>query len=134
MPKKEFTSFDIAAAVKELKGLVLESRVNNIYQFGPKTVLFKLHKIDQPPIRLVVEAGRRLHSTVYIEESPAEPPPFCMMLRQYLRGAWLVGLEQYEFERIIVLSFKTKTGLLRLIVELFGDGNFILINPENVII
>jgi predicted ribosome quality control (RQC) complex YloA/Tae2 family protein len=134
LPKKEFTSFDIAAAVKELKGLVLESRVNNIYQFGPKTVLFKLHKIDQPPIRLVVEAGRRLHSTVYIEESPAEPPSFCMMLRQYLRGAWLVGLEQFEFERIIVLSFKTKTGLLRLIVELFGDGNFILINPENVII
>lgn len=134
MPKKEFTSFDVAAAVKELKGFILDSRVNNIYQFDPKTVLFKLHKTNMPPIRLVIEAGRRLHSTAYAEESPAEPPPFCMMLRQYLRDSWLDNIEQYEFERIVVLSFRTKTGVLKLTVELFGDGNLILTNPENVII
>ncbi len=134
MPKKDITSFDIAATVKELKELILDSRVNNIYQFDPKTVLFKLHKTNKAPIRIVIESGRRLHSTAYAEESPAEPPPFCMMLRQYLRDAWLVGLEQYEFERIVVLSFNTKTGILRLAVELFGEGNIILINPENVII
>ncbi len=132
--KKEFTSFDVAAAVKELKEAILDSRVNNIYQFDQKTVLFKLHKTDKPPIRLVIEAGRRLHTTMYAEESPAEPPAFCMMLRQYLRGAWLDSVEQYEFERIVVIGFRTKTGVLRLAVELFGDGNLILINPDNVII
>jgi predicted ribosome quality control (RQC) complex YloA/Tae2 family protein len=134
LPKNEFTSFDVAAAVKELKTLVLDSRVNNIYQFDQKTVVFKLHKTNMPPIRLIVEAGRRIHSTVYAEESPAEPPPFCMMLRQYLRDSWLDSLEQYDFERIVVLGFRTKTGVLRLAVELFGEGNLIVINPENVII
>jgi predicted ribosome quality control (RQC) complex YloA/Tae2 family protein len=134
LPKKESNSFDVAAAIKELKESILDSRVNNIYQFDEKTILFKLHKIDKPPIRLVIEAGRRLHFTVYAEESPAEPPAFCMMLRQYLRGAWLVGIEQYEFERIVTISFRTKTGVLRLNVELFGDGNLILTNPDNVII
>ncbi len=134
MPKKEFTSFDVAAAVKELKESVLGSRVNNIYQFDQKTVVFKLHKTNLASIRLVVEAGRRLHSTVYAEESPSEPPPFCMMLRQYLRDSWFDNIEQFEFERIVVLSFRTKTGLLRLVVELFGDGNMILVNPEGVII
>ena len=72
--KKEFTSFDIAAAISELKGLIADSRVNNIYQLDEKTLVFKLHKINLPPIRLVVEAGRRLHSTVYAQESPAAPP------------------------------------------------------------
>ena len=134
MPKKESNSFDVAAVIKALKELIIDSRVNNIYQFDEKTILFKLHKIDKPPIRLVIEAGRRLHSTVYAEESPAEPPAFCMMLRQYLRGAWLVDIEQYEFERIVIVSFRTKTGVLRLNVELFGDGNLILTNPDNVII
>ncbi|MGD6933534.1 MAG: ribosome rescue protein RqcH [Candidatus Bathyarchaeia archaeon] len=134
MPKNEFTSFDVAAAVKELKGFVLDSRVNNIYQFDQKTIVFKLHKTSMSSIRVVVEAGRRIHSTVYAEESPAEPPAFCMMLRQYLRDSWLDSLEQYEFERIVVLGFRTKTGVLRLAVELFGDGNLILINPDNVII
>jgi predicted ribosome quality control (RQC) complex YloA/Tae2 family protein len=134
LPKNEFTSFDVAAAVRELKELVLGSRVNNIHQFDQKTVVFKLHKTNLPPIRLVVEAGRRIHSTVYAEESPAEPPAFCMMLRQYLRDSWLDSIEQYEFERIVVLGFRTKTGLLRLVVELFGDGNFIMVNPDDVII
>jgi predicted ribosome quality control (RQC) complex YloA/Tae2 family protein len=134
MRKKEFTSFDIAAAIQELNPQVANSRVNNIYQFGAKTVVFKLHKTDQPPIRLVVEAGRRIHTTTYAEESPAEPPPFCMMLRKYLRDAWLRTVEQYEFERIVNIIFETKTGLLRLVVELFGDGNFILVNEQGVII
>jgi len=69
--KKEITSFDIAAVVKELKSQIANCRVNNIYQFGGKTLIFKLHKTDSPPIRLVIEAGRRLHSTSYAEESPA---------------------------------------------------------------
>jgi predicted ribosome quality control (RQC) complex YloA/Tae2 family protein len=131
--KKEFTSFDIAAAISELKGLIAESRVNNIYQLDEKTLIFKLHKINLPPIRLVVEAGRRLHSTVYAQESPATPPAFCMSLRKYLRGAWVVDIDQYEFERIVTVSFKTKEGLLKLVIELFGEGNVILTNEKNMI-
>jgi predicted ribosome quality control (RQC) complex YloA/Tae2 family protein len=132
--KKEFSSFDIAATVKELKAILADSRVNNIHQLDEKTVIFKLHKTDLPPIRLVLEAGRRLHATSYAEENPAEPPTFCMMLRKYLRGAWVAGIDQYEFERIVTVSFRTKTGLLKLVVELFGEGNIILTNEQNTII
>jgi predicted ribosome quality control (RQC) complex YloA/Tae2 family protein len=132
--KKEFSSFDIVAAIKELKITLTDSRVNNIYQLDGKTVIFKLHKTDKPPIRLVIEAGRRLHATSYAEENPTEPPAFCMSLRKYLRGAWIVGIDQYEFERIVTVSFRTKTGLLKLIVELFGEGNIILTNQQDIII
>lgn len=133
MKKKEFSSFDIATTVRELQPTIANSRVNNIYQFGDKTFIFKLHKTDRPHIRLVVEAGRRLHSTAYAEESPLEPPPFCMILRKYLRDSWLRTIEQHEFERIITISFETKTGLLKLVVELFGEGNIILTNEQGVI-
>jgi predicted ribosome quality control (RQC) complex YloA/Tae2 family protein len=132
--KKEFSSFDIAAAIKELKITLADSRVNNIYQLDEKTVIFKLHKTDRPPIRLVMEAGRRLHATNYAEENPSEPPAFCMTLRKYLRGAWVAGIDQYEFERIVTVSFRTKTGLLKLVMELFGEGNIILTNEQNIII
>ncbi|HUJ84599.1 MAG TPA: ribosome rescue protein RqcH [Candidatus Acidoferrales bacterium] len=133
MRKKEFTSFDIAAAVKELKLAITDSRVNNIYQLDEKTLVFKLHKTDAPPIRLILEAGRRLHSTVYAPESPATPPEFCMSLRKYLRSAWLVGIDQYEFERIVTVTFRTKDGLLSLVAELFGEGNIILTSEKNQI-
>ena len=134
MRKKDFSSFDIAAAIKELKKTLADSRVNNIYQLNEKTVIFKLHKTDMPPIRLVMEAGRRLHVTSYAEENPSEPPAFCMALRKYLRNAWVAGIDQHEFERIVTVGFRTKTGVLKLVVELFGEGNIILTNEQNVII
>jgi len=132
--KKEFTSFDASAVVHELKDAVVNSRVNNVYQLDAKTLLLKLFKTDKPPLRLVLEAGRRLHLTAYALETPLVPPAFCMALRKYLRGAWLSGVEQYEFERIIIFHFETKMGVLRLILELFGEGNIILTSEKGEIL
>jgi predicted ribosome quality control (RQC) complex YloA/Tae2 family protein len=132
--KKEFTSFDIAVVVHELKEAVANSRVNNIYQFNEKTLVLKLHKTDMPPLRLVMEAGRRLHLTAYALKPPKAPPAFCMALRKHLRGAWVDKVEQYEFERVVTIHFKTKTGVLRLILELFGEGNIILTGEKGEIL
>ncbi|MCW4005515.1 MAG: ribosome rescue protein RqcH [Candidatus Bathyarchaeota archaeon] len=134
MPKKEFTSFDVASAVLELQNTISDTRVNNIYQLDPKTFVFKLHKTNAPPIRLILEVGRRLHQTDYALEPPSMPPTFCMALRKYLRNVWLTGITQYEFERIVALHFKTKEGTMKLVLELFGEGNLILINEQNNIL
>jgi predicted ribosome quality control (RQC) complex YloA/Tae2 family protein len=132
--KKEFTSFDVAISVRELKEAVANSRVNNIYQLNEKTLVLKLHKTDKPPLRLVMEAGRRLHLTAYALKSPKVPPAFCMALRKYLRGAWVDNVEQYEFERVATVQFRTKTGAMRLILELFGEGNIILTGEKGEIL
>jgi predicted ribosome quality control (RQC) complex YloA/Tae2 family protein len=124
--KKEFTSFDVAVAVHELNEAIAGSRVNNIYQLNEKTTILKLHKTDKQPLRLVMEAGRRLHLTNYALKPPKTPPAFCMALRKHLRGAWVETIEQYEFERVVTIQFKTKTGRMQLILELFGEGNIIL--------
>ena len=134
MPKKEFTSVDASAVVHELKEALADSRVNNVYQLDAKTLILKLHKTDAPPLRLVMEAGRRLHLTAYVLEKPLVPPAFCMALRKHLRGAWLASVEQYEFERIVIFHFKTKTGMLQLILELFGEGNIILTGEKGEIL
>jgi predicted ribosome quality control (RQC) complex YloA/Tae2 family protein len=132
--KKEFSSFDVAVVVHELKEAIMNSRVNNIYQFDTQTLLFKLHKTDCPPLRLVMEAGRRLHLTAYALEPLHVPPAFCMALRKHLRDAWVANVEQYEFERIVTVYFKTKTGVMRLILELFGEGNIILTGEKGEIL
>lgn len=134
MPNKIFTSFDIAAEVHELQNIIADSRVNNIYQLDPKTLLFKLHKVDKPALLLLLEAGRRLHLTAYAQEKPESPPAFCMALRKYLRNAWLRTVEQYEFERIIIITFETNADKQRLILELFGEGNLILTDEKGVIL
>lgn len=132
--KREFTSFDLAVVVHELKNSILGSRVGNVYQLNPKTLLFKLHMPEKPIFWLIVEAGRRLHLTSYALEKPSKPPAFCMALRKHLRGCWLVDVEQYKFERVAVFYFKTKAGGLRLVLELFGDGNVILVDNGGKIV
>jgi len=124
----------VAAVVRELKETILDSRVTNIYQLGSKTLLFKLRKPEKPVFRLVLEAGRRMHLTSYVMEKPLVPPAFCMALRKYLRNGWLTDVEQYEFERVVVFSFKVKNAILRLVLELFGEGNFILVGEKGEIL
>ncbi len=134
MPGKEFTSFDVAATVRELKAEVSDTFVSNVYQLESRNVLLKLHKTDKPPIWFVLEAGRRVNLTAYAIEKPSKPPAFCMALRKYLRNARLLNAEQHEFERVLVLSFKAEQGLLKLILELFGEGNIILVSEKGEIL
>jgi predicted ribosome quality control (RQC) complex YloA/Tae2 family protein len=132
--KKEFTSFDVAATVRELREAILGSYINNVYQLGQKTLMLKLRKADRPAFQLVLEAGRRLNLTAYALEKPPRPTAFCMALRSCLRNASLTSLEQYEFERVVVFSLGTKKGVLRLVLELFGEGNVILVSQDNKIL
>jgi predicted ribosome quality control (RQC) complex YloA/Tae2 family protein len=132
--KREFTSFDVAAVVRELNAAILDSRVTNLYQLNAKTLLFKLHKTDKPAFRLIVETGKRLNLTAYTPEKPVTPPAFCMALRKYLRNARLMTIEEHEFERVVILSFKTLDRALKLILEFFGDGNAILVSEKDEIL
>ena len=134
MRKKQFTSFDVAAVVRELHEAVLDSRVNNVYQLDRRTLLFKLRKADGLVTWLMLEAGKRLHLISYAVEKPKVPPTFCMALRKYLRNSWLTGIEQYEFERVVIFTFRTKVGVMRLFLELFGDGNIILVGENGKIL
>ncbi|MEM3770263.1 MAG: ribosome rescue protein RqcH [Candidatus Bathyarchaeia archaeon] len=133
MRKEEFTSFDVAAAVRELREAILNFRVGNIYQLNDKTLLFKLRR-GETVYRLVLEAGKRLNLTSYALEKPLVPPAFCMALRKFLRNSLLKNIEQYEFERVVLFDFSGKLGNFRLVLELFGEGNIILVNCENRIV
>ena len=132
--KKEFTSFDIAAVVRELNSAIIHARVSNIYQIDPWTFLFKLHKPNMQQLNLIVESSRRLHLTSYNVEKPETPPAFCMALRSRLRNALLETVEQHEFERVVTFTFRTGEGEERVVLELFGEGNIIIISENNEIL
>ena len=131
---REFTSFDVAAVVRELKATIIDSRVNNVYQQEGNILILRLHKPNMPTFQLVLEAGRRFNVTAYASEKPSAPPAFCMALRKYLRNSWLKGIEQFEFERVVVFSFSSQTGILRLVCEFFGDGNIVLVGEDEKIL
>jgi len=128
------TSFDIAAITTELEHLLNDARIDNIYQTNPKTLLLKLRCPAQPTAQLVIEAGKRIHLTSYSFTTPPKPPAFCMALRKYLRNARIAKVQQHEFERIMIIGLRGRGGEYQLISELFGEGNIILVGPENEIV
>lgn len=132
--KKEMTSFDVAAVVLELDQTLKNARIKNIYQTTPTTLLLKLHQPNRPPIQLLIDVGKRLHLTSYLIKTPIKPPSFCMALRKYLRNGVVEKISQHEFERIVTFTIKAQTNVFQLIIELFGDGNAILVDAENTIL
>ncbi|MCW4015055.1 MAG: ribosome rescue protein RqcH [Candidatus Bathyarchaeota archaeon] len=130
MLKDVMTSFDVAAVTQEINERIEGAYVSKIYQIGTKTLLFKLRKSGMPRIQLLIEAGKRLHLTVYTHETPQTPSAFCMSLRKYLDNGVVKAVRQHEFERIAILEISTRQGVFQLVSELFGGGNILLVDPE----
>ncbi len=132
--KETMTSYDIAAIVRELDSRLERPRVSNIYQTNSRLLLLKLHEKDQGTSWLLVEPGRRLHLSSFYVDKPGSPPQFCRNLRKYLRNSTLTSINQIHFERIIELTFSCKRAEYKLMIELFGKGNIILVGPANEIL
>ncbi|UCE95366.1 MAG: NFACT family protein [Candidatus Bathyarchaeota archaeon] len=131
--QKTLTSFDVATLVIELKGCLIGSRIKNIYQIDGRTVVLKLHLPSQPALSLLMESGKRLHLTSYALAKPKRPPAFCMALRKHIRNGTITEINQYEFERIVIIKVRARQEEFRIVLELFGHGNIILIDSQNFI-
>jgi predicted ribosome quality control (RQC) complex YloA/Tae2 family protein len=132
--KAELTSFDVAALVFELNQRIKSARIGKIYQINQTTLLFKLHPLERTPLYLLIESGKRMHLTSYILQKPSRPPAFCMALRKSLENGRITDITQHRFERTVTFKIHNKGQRFQLIVELFGEGNLILVSPENKIL
>lgn len=128
---KQLSSFDIKACVDELRELV-GGKVEKIYHNPPDEVRIRIYagkKFD-----LVIEAGRRIHLTKFPKQAPRFPSAFAMLLRKHLEGARIRSIEQYGFDRVVVVEFERDGEIKRLVAELFSKGNIVLLDEENGVI
>jgi predicted ribosome quality control (RQC) complex YloA/Tae2 family protein len=126
------SNVDIAAIVSELKPVLEGSWIRNIYQFND-IFLFKLRSQVHGNITLLVDLGRRIHLTWYQRPKPRLPGNFCMTLRKYLRNRRITGIRQYDFDRLVIIDVGLPEDRYSVIIEFFGDGNIILLDPEGKI-
>ena len=134
-PKRELTSVDIAAVVGELQGYV-GAKFDKFYQYGDDTVRMKVRDYDAGRADLFAEVGetKRLHFVDDPPDAPQRPPNLPMLMRKRLSGGDLVSVEQHGFDRVVRLVGERGDETYTIIVELFGDGNFVFINSEGVVL
>ena len=128
--KNQLSSLDINHLIGEFKILV-NSRVDKIFQ-SDKEFYFQLY-VSNLGTKILRVTGKLIYFT---EKKPSikEPPGFCMFLRKQLDNSRLKQIKQKESERIIEFLFETKNGIRKLIVELFGGGNLLILDEDDVIL
>jgi predicted ribosome quality control (RQC) complex YloA/Tae2 family protein len=88
----------------------------------------------------------KLGKYLYAQEKPKEsesdyttvtskilaPRPYAMLLRKHLKNGRITDIYQHEFDRIIIMEIFKKEAY-QLIIELFGDGNVILVLANKIV-
>ncbi|MFW9852573.1 MAG: NFACT family protein, partial [Candidatus Thorarchaeota archaeon] len=132
--KTSLSSLDIAALVAELRPMIVNSWINNIYSIGKNRVILRFRKTTESPFELVFELGKRFHVTKYFRKKPTTPNNKILSLRKHIRDLPVKDFYQRDLDRVIVFEISYKDGFYKLILELFGEGNIILVGPNNKII
>ncbi|MBA3046700.1 MAG: NFACT family protein [Candidatus Thermoplasmatota archaeon] len=129
--KSQMSSFDIAAVVREMQSCI-----------GLKAEKFFLPEHRDLFFRLTGPGGKKtvvikLGRGIWLEEGfrtigDSAPPTFAMLLRKYVSGKALVKVSQHGFDRVIVFTFNSEPEI-KLVAEMFGSGNLILLEGERII-
>ncbi|MFX1564575.1 MAG: ribosome rescue protein RqcH [Promethearchaeota archaeon] len=124
---------DVFVMLREIKDILIGRWILNIYQLNG-TLLFKFSSDSPNKIWLLIEPGKRMHLTSLTYEREAKLRSFCKALRTQLRNHKVSDIEQHDFDRVVYLRAGPEENRFTLVIELFGGGNAILLDPQNRII
>lgn len=125
----ELTALEIGIVVSELKGKTEGSYLKKFYDLGNDSFKMVFYKDGRNTV-VYCRLGVTFNESTFSEESgPATN--FAMAVRKRIEGARVAGIEQYRSDRIIVLHLSNNRQEYRLVFEMFGQGNLVLINQEN---
>lgn len=120
----ELTSLDLSILEEEFSQLE-DGHVQKVYQRGEELTV-EIYVPGEGKERLLIGTDR-VFMTKYKRDNPTRPPGFCMELRKHL--GHVDSIEQRGFDRILeIISGDTK-----LVCEMFGKGNFILVKDGDII-
>ncbi len=119
---RAMNSLEYSFLAAELAGGLVGKHYNRLRKLGEGKYRLKIGTME-----IVAEGGVRLNATRYIE--PSEGDKFTEKVDKELDGARLAAVEQLNGDRI--LSFTFDKG--RLIFEMFGAGNVILVRDGKTV-
>ncbi len=126
------SNIDIRMILPELQKAAEGAFIKNVYQYGDIFAL-RLYQPGGGTTQLLIQPGQRVHLSEFRRVAPRNPPKFCTVLRKYLRDRRVVSVTQHELDRIIVIEIGDENTTHKLVAELFGQGNLLLLDPEDTI-
>jgi len=130
--KNSLSGLDLVAIEKELQVLV-GSRVDKVYQPEKERVVISISSKGEGKSRLNIFLPGWIWLSKAGEEMPSAPSGFASQLRKHLSNARIASVQQHGLDRIIEFVLLKETEM-KLVIELFGDGNVILVGADGKIV
>lgn len=124
-PKTQISSVDLFFLVRELSSALVGGRLEKAYQLGEKELKLKVYTPSKGSVELVITPTYVCESR-FQRKAPEVPSSFAMQLRKNLENAFIRGIRQHSFDRILEISFERGDAKFVLVCEFFSRGNIVL--------
>ncbi len=121
-------NLEYARVCGELQGMI-GAHIENIYQLDEENFRFKIGSRE-----IACTVGVRLHETKYVPKETGRITNFVEFLRSRIRGGRVLGIAQMNNDRIVRMGIGVGELEYFLVFEMFGGGNIILLDGNNVIL
>ena len=130
--KKEMSSFDVRSIVSEMASLE-GAHIDKIFHWGAGNVLFRLNVQGDGKRELFFKDKKWLYLAPTRPETPETPTSFATFLRKYITNARVGKTAQAGFDRIVITELFKTDGEYKLIFEMFGGGNVLLVLDGKIV-
>jgi len=130
---RELSNLELHVLTHELQQLV-GARLQKFYELGNGDFRLEFFLPGKGTQDFTIQLKARLGFTKFIRPAPSEPSHFAMQVRKRLEGAVVKKLEQYGMDRVMFIDFEREQKPLRLIIEMFSDGNLLVTDADGKII
>jgi len=103
------------------------------YELEPGLLRLRFNHKTRGNVDLIVELGKRIHETRFLQETPEKPSHFAGELRRLLNNGRLLSVRQLNLDRILAFELQ-KAEKFFLVFEMLGAGNALLCDSKMRII
>ncbi len=121
---------------RELTNILSGNILRKIYEMSDGSYIFQFYGIVEQNLFVKLKGeDKRFHLIDGKKAAGKEPSSFCMLMRKYLQGRRLTGVENQGFEKRSIFNFSDKISQWQLIFEFHErDGNIILLSGNNKVL
>jgi predicted ribosome quality control (RQC) complex YloA/Tae2 family protein len=130
--KKEMSSFDVRSIVSELS-ILENAHMDKIFQWGSGNVLFRINAQGPGKKDLFFKDRKWLYLAPEKPETPITPTSFATFLRKYIDNARVGKTVQAGFDRVVIMEVFKADAEYKLIFEMFGGGNVLLVLDGKIV-
>jgi predicted ribosome quality control (RQC) complex YloA/Tae2 family protein len=127
----EMTALELGVIVAELKPRLANSFMKKFYDLGNDSYRMSFHGTEGN-VEVYIKLVHTINETKFKEEA-GEATKFAMAVRKRIEDSRVFNIYQHGSDSIVIFEFGAPEGRYKMILEMFGKGNLVMVNEAGKI-